>query len=47
MAFICWGVWGTLQSLAKASYVNPFFAAISVHIFMGILGIILLLREES
>ncbi len=47
MAFACWGVWGTLQSLAKASYVSPFFAAGSVHVFMAIFGFILLLREES
>lgn len=47
MAFGCWGIWGTLQSLAKAGYMNPFFAAISIHLLMGIFGFILLLREDS
>ncbi len=47
MAFVCWGVWGTLQSLAKAGYLNPLFAASSVHLAMGICGFLLLLREDS
>ncbi len=47
MAFACWGAWGTLQSLAKASYINPLLAASSIHILVGLLGTILLLREDS
>ena len=47
MAFACWGTWGTLQSLAKAGYINPLFAAGSIHIFGILLGIILLMREDS
>jgi lipopolysaccharide export system permease protein len=47
MAFGCWGIWGTLQSLAKAGYMNPLFAAISIHLLMGFFGFILLLREDS
>lgn len=47
MAFACWGIWGTLQSLAKAGYLNPLLAAISIHLFMGFFGFILLLREDS
>lgn len=47
MAFVCWGTWGTLQSLAKASYINPLFAAGSIHIVVSLVGIILLLREDS
>ncbi len=47
MAFFCWGLWGTLQSLAKASYLHPLVAACSVHLFMGMIGFILLVREES
>ena len=46
MAFTCWGVWATLQSLAKASYLNPMIAAVSVHVFMGCLGFYLLWRED-
>lgn len=47
MAFACWGAWGTLQSLAKASYINPLLAASSIHVVVGLLGIVLLLREDS
>ena len=47
MAFASWGIWGTLQSLAKASYLNPLAAAVSVHLVIGLLGIFLLLREDS
>jgi lipopolysaccharide export system permease protein len=46
MAFACWGVWATLQSLAKASYLNPLTAAVSVHVVMGIAGLLLLVRED-
>ena len=46
MAFLCWGIWATLQSLAKASYINPLLAAISVHIVVGIAGLVLLMRED-
>ncbi len=47
MAFACWGAWATLQSLAKAAYINPFTAAISIHLVIGSLGFFLLLREDS
>lgn len=47
MAFACWGIWGTMQSLAKAGYLPPVIAALSIHLLMGIFGFILLLREES
>lgn len=46
LAFVCWGLWGTQLSLAKAGYLNPFFAASSVHIIIGSIGIFLLLRED-
>ena len=46
LAFACWGIWGTLQSLAKANYLNPLLAAGSVHIFISLAGIYLLLRED-
>ncbi len=47
LAFVCWGCWGTLQSLAKAGYIPPLTAAISIHIAVGALGLFLLLREDS
>jgi len=47
MAFACWGTWGTMQSLAKAGYVNPLFAASAIHVFGILLGLVLLLREDS
>ena len=47
LAFISWGLWGTLQSLAKASYINPLLAAFSVHAIIGLAGIYLLLREDA
>ena len=46
MAFLCWGAWATLQSLAKANYIHPLAAAISVHIVVGIAGLVLLIRED-
>ena len=47
LAFVCWGAWGTLQSLAKAGYINPLLAASSIHILGSLVGIILLMRENS
>lgn len=47
MAFACWGIWGTMQSLAKAGYMPPLFAALVVHLVIGSLGLFLLLREDS
>lgn len=47
LAFVCWGVWGTLQSLAKAGYVGPLVAASSVHLIVATMGMYLLLREDT
>jgi lipopolysaccharide export system permease protein len=47
MAFACWGIWAILQSLAKAAYLNPLAAALSVHLIVGTLGLFLLLREDT
>ncbi|GAB4346753.1 MAG: hypothetical protein Kow0089_24200 [Desulfobulbaceae bacterium] len=47
LAFVCWGLWGTQQSLAKAGYLSPFLAATSIHILIGTTGVILLLREDT
>ncbi|MCI5143973.1 MAG: YjgP/YjgQ family permease [Candidatus Electrothrix sp. AR3] len=47
LAFACWGVWAALQSFARAGYLNPLAAAGSIHIVVGTLGILLLLREDT
>ncbi|MDR2548992.1 MAG: LptF/LptG family permease [Desulfobulbus sp.] len=47
MAFVCWGLYTTLQSLAKASYLPPLLAAISVHLLVSGLGLYLLMREDT
>jgi lipopolysaccharide export system permease protein len=47
MAFACWGVWAILQSLAKAAYFNPLAAALSVHLLVGLAGLLLLMREDT
>jgi lipopolysaccharide export system permease protein len=47
LAFGCWGAWGTLQSLARAGYINPLTAAVSIHIVISAVGIVFLLREDS
>ncbi len=45
MAFVAWGLWGALQSLAKAGVVPPFFAAIFIHILFGVGGFLLLHKQ--
>ncbi len=47
MAFGCWGIWGVLQSLSKAGYLNPLIGASVVHLVMATTGLILLAREDS
>jgi lipopolysaccharide export system permease protein len=46
LAFVAWGMWGALQSLATAGYVSPFIAAASIHIIFAIAGIILLMKND-
>ena len=46
LAFIAWGIWGALQSLAKAGYVSPVTAAVSIHIIFSIAGILLLIKND-
>jgi lipopolysaccharide export system permease protein len=46
LAFVAWGIWGALQSLAAAGYVSPFIAAASIHIIFSISGIILLAQND-
>lgn len=46
LAFVAWGIWGALQSLATAGYVSPVIAATSIHIIFSIAGIVLLARDD-
>ncbi len=46
LAFFSWGVWGTLQSMAKVDYVSPIFASCSVQLVICILAVWLLMRED-
>lgn len=47
LAFLAWGLWGALQSLARADYLNPVFAAIIIHLLFGSAGFFLLHRQNS
>ncbi len=38
LAFVAWGLWGALQSLATAGYLSPIIAAGALHILFGCLG---------
>ncbi len=47
IAFLAWGIWGALQSLAGAGYLPPLLAATAIHIIFSISGIILLRKEDQ
>jgi len=47
MAFVAWGIWGALQSLAKAGYISPLLAAVLIHIIFGLTGFFFLHRQSS
>ncbi len=46
LAFIAWGIWGALQSLAVAGYLSPIVAAVTIHIIFSFTGIILLIKND-
>lgn len=46
LAFIAWGIWGALQSLAIAGYISPVIAAIAIHIVFSLTGIFLLIKND-
>ncbi len=46
LAFVAWGIWGALQSLAAAGYVSPFAAAACIHIIFSTVGVILLMQND-
>ncbi len=47
MAFVAWGFWGALQSLATAGYLPPLVAAVSIHIVFSAVGLLLLRRQDT
>lgn len=47
MAFVAWGLWGALQSLAKTGYIPPLPAAMVIHIVFSAIGIYLLKRQDA
>lgn len=47
LAFIAWGIWGALQSLAGAGFLPPLFAAATIHLIFAVTGILLLRREDK
>jgi lipopolysaccharide export system permease protein len=47
MAFIAWGLWGALQSLARADYLSPLFAATIVHCVLAAAGLFLLQQQDN
>ena len=46
LAFGAWGLWGIMQSFAKADILNPYLAALAVHLLIGSLGTYLILGED-
>ena len=47
IAFIAWGVWGALQSLARVDYISPLLAASLIHVVFGLGGFLLLHKQAS
>jgi lipopolysaccharide export system permease protein len=46
LAFIAWGAWGALQSLASAGYLPPLIASTAVHVIFAGAGFLLLRRQD-
>ncbi len=46
LAFVAWGLWGALQSLAIAGHLAPMVAATSIHIVFSIVGLFLLMKND-
>lgn len=46
LAFIAWGLWGAMQSLAIAGYISPLFAACGLHVLFTIAGLFLLVKND-
>lgn len=46
LAFLAWGIWGALQSLAITGYLSPVFAAVAIHVIFSITGIFLIIKND-
>ncbi|PIE73249.1 MAG: permease [Deltaproteobacteria bacterium] len=46
LAFLAWGVWQTLQSLAFTGYISPLLAAGSLHLALTLIGIFFLIKND-
>ena len=46
LAFVAWGLWGALQSFAKAGALSPLVSATTIHLIFAGLGLVLLHREN-
>jgi lipopolysaccharide export system permease protein len=47
IAFVAWGLWGALQSLARVDYISPLMAAMLIHIIFGVSGFLLLHKQGT
>lgn len=47
LAFLAWGIWGTLQSLAKNGYIHPSIGATIIHIVFSVTGLYLLYKQDQ
>jgi lipopolysaccharide export system permease protein len=47
LAFVAWGFWGAMQSLARANYINPLLAAVVIHLLFGSAGLFLLRKQKD
>ncbi len=47
LAFLAWGLWGALQSLAIAGIVPPMAAAVSIHLVFSFAGFFLLVKDDQ
>ncbi len=47
MAFLAWGLWGALQSLARVDYISPLLAASLIHVVFGLSGFLLLHKQGT
>jgi lipopolysaccharide export system permease protein len=46
LAFFAWGLWGALQSFAKAGFISPLVSSSAVHLIFATLALLLLRREN-
>lgn len=47
MAFVAWGWWSASQSMAKSAYINPAVASWLIHLVAGIIGILMIRRQDA